>query len=93
MGDTGEAEVSPSERGGHNALTSTTARRADRRPTTTPGRRYASDLTAVLTTSAAFGLIASVYLPHPLAVMTLVGALTAAATAPFITRIPDREDT
>lgn len=52
-----------------------------------PGRRYAANLAAIYTTCLILGLTAGTYLPHPLAVMTLTGALVATATAPFITPI------
>lgn len=55
-------------------------------------RRYLTTLAAVNAASIALGLPAWNFLPHPIAVMTIVGALTAIAAAPFITPIR-QEDT
>lgn len=55
-------------------------------------RRYARDLAATLTTAATLGFLAGAHLPNPIAVMTIIGALTAAATAPIITPAPRPEE-
>ncbi len=46
---------------------------------------YAVTVATIETAAAALGYAAGLHLPHPLAVMTVVGCLTAALTAPFIT--------
>lgn len=58
-----------------------------------PGRRYAARLAAIMVPCTLLALIADRYLPHPLAVLALIGSLTAIVAAPFLTPIdPPEED-